>query len=149
MTLLLLVHATYIWVLFFAHIQFVANCAFSTSVEWLQQHPSIFTQTAPIAHFFVKVSHGTTFTTWLQHHFFAIGKPAKLHTVTASNNRDHAPRSLYCCLFVPHGVVLHAHSVHGKPRIQHNACGEGATLGTTVCRQTQALIFSSIAANDA
>jgi len=30
-------------------------------------------------------------------------KRAKLHTVAASNNRDHAPQSLYHCLFVPHG----------------------------------------------
>ena len=30
------------------------------------------------------------------------GKCVKLHTVAASNNRDHTPRSLYCCLFTPH-----------------------------------------------
>jgi len=30
------------------------------------------------------------------------GKPAKLHTVAANNNRDHPMRSFYCCLFVPH-----------------------------------------------
>ena len=30
------------------------------------------------------------------------GKCAKLHTVAASNNRDHALRSLYYCLFAPH-----------------------------------------------
>ena len=30
------------------------------------------------------------------------GKCAKLHTVTASNNRDHQTRSLYYCLFAPH-----------------------------------------------
>ena len=30
------------------------------------------------------------------------GKCAKLHTVVASNNRDHALRSLYYCLFAPH-----------------------------------------------
>jgi len=29
------------------------------------------------------------------------GKCAKLHTVAASNNRDHAPQSLYYCLFAP------------------------------------------------
>jgi len=36
----------------------------------------------------------------------AIGKTesmcAKLHTVAASNNRDHPTRSLYYCLFAPH-----------------------------------------------
>ena len=30
------------------------------------------------------------------------GKCAKLHTVAASNNRDHAPQSIYYCLFAPH-----------------------------------------------
>jgi len=36
-TLLLLVHATYIWVLFFTHILFVVNCTFNTTpVERLQ-----------------------------------------------------------------------------------------------------------------
>jgi len=29
------------------------------------------------------------------------GKCAKLHTVAASNNRDHMPWSLYYCLFAP------------------------------------------------
>jgi len=37
-TLLLLVRATYRWVLLFAHIPFMVNCAFSTTpAEWLQQ----------------------------------------------------------------------------------------------------------------
>ena len=31
-----------------------------------------------------------------------INKCAKLHTEAASNNRDHAPRSLYYCLIAPH-----------------------------------------------
>jgi len=30
------------------------------------------------------------------------GKCTKLHTVAASNNRDHMPWSLYYCLFMPH-----------------------------------------------
>jgi len=30
------------------------------------------------------------------------GKCAKLHTVAASNNRDHMSWSLYYCLFAPH-----------------------------------------------
>jgi len=51
----------------------------------------------------------------------------KLHTVAASNNRDHPARSLYYCLFVPHicGVFLRAHSVHGEPCIsaQHQQSG--------------------------
>jgi len=54
----------------------------------------------------------------------------KLHTVTASNNRDHTPRSLYYCLFASqiHGVVLRAHCVRGEPRVQRNASGVVATV---------------------
>jgi len=38
-TLLLLVHATYIWVLFFMHIPFVVNRTFNTTLtERLQQY---------------------------------------------------------------------------------------------------------------
>jgi len=57
------------------------------------------------------------------------GMCAELRTVAASNNRDHATRSLYYCLFAPHnvGVVLRAHSVRGEPRIQCNASGDVAT----------------------
>jgi len=54
---------------------------------------------------------------------------AKLRTVAASNNRVHAPRSLYYCLFGPHIyiIVLRAHPVRGEPNIQRNATGEVAT----------------------
>ena len=47
------------------------------------------------------------------------GMCAKLHTVAASNHRDHAPQSHHYCLFAPriYIVVLHAHSVRGEPRI--------------------------------
>jgi len=77
----------------------------------------------------------------------------KLHTVVTSNNRDHAPQSLfaytgilfnrsqpsisrdstpqslYYCLFAPHirSVVLRAHHVHGESHIQRNANGEVVT----------------------
>jgi len=30
------------------------------------------------------------------------GNSAKLHTMAASNNRDHPTRSLFYCLFAPH-----------------------------------------------
>ena len=88
---------------------------------------------------------------------------AKLHTVAASNNRDHPTRSLsssplastincspgsQALLEVTHqnhsigitllflvratyiwvGVVLHAHSVRGEPRIQRNATEVVATV---------------------
>jgi len=36
------------------------------------------------------------------------GKCAKLHTLAASNNRDHLTRSLYYCLFAPHNLTFNA-----------------------------------------
>jgi len=57
------------------------------------------------------------------------GMCAKLSSVAASNNRDHAPQSLYYCLFAPHiCVVLRAHPVRGESHIQRNANGEVATV---------------------
>jgi len=58
------------------------------------------------------------------------GKCAKLHTVAASNNRDHPTRSLYYFLFAPHiylGFVLRAHSLWGESHIQRYANREIAT----------------------
>jgi len=43
-TLLLLVYATYVWVLFFTHILFVTNRTFNaTQTEKWQQHPLLLT----------------------------------------------------------------------------------------------------------
>ena len=60
----------------------------------------------------------------------ASGICAKLRTVAASNNIDHAPQSLYCCLFAPHicSVVLRVHPVRGESHIQRNANREVATV---------------------
>ena len=60
---------------------------------------------------------------------------AKLRTVAASNNRVHAPRSLYYCLFAPHMyiIVLRAHPVRGEPHIQRNGTGEVATNYSEPC----------------
>jgi len=56
-TLLLLVRATYIWVLVFAHIPFVVNRAFSaTPVEWLQQY-QFFCNDLCMSHVFSWVCH--------------------------------------------------------------------------------------------
>jgi len=55
------------------------------------------------------------------------GKCAKLHT-DSKQHRDHAPRSLYYCLFAPHIYgVLRAHPARGKSHIQRNANREVAT----------------------
>ena len=57
------------------------------------------------------------------------GMCVKLRTVTASNNRDHATRSLYYCLFAPRTCifVLRAHPVRGESYNQRNTTGEVAT----------------------
>jgi len=72
-------------------------------------------------------------------------KWTKLQTATASNNRDHAPQSLYYCLFVPliyMGLVVHAHPIHGESHIQHNANWEIATTSPPFLQWT-ALITRS------
>ena len=57
---------------------------------------------------------------------------AKLCTIAASNNRDHARNLSYYCLLALHtvynGVILHAHPVRGESHNQCNATGEVATL---------------------
>ena len=57
------------------------------------------------------------------------GKRAKLRTVAASNDRDHAPRSLYYCLFAPRIYsVFFANTTFVVNRaFQRNASGVVAT----------------------
>jgi len=131
-------------VLFFAHILFVVNHAFSaTPAEKLQQHPLLFT-TNHINHMIfvwrlhpARPSHPDHSNISMQLESPS-GMCAKLHTVAASNNRDHMPWSLYYCLFTPHicCVVLHAHSIHGEQHIQCNACGKVATVAYVHVRLT-------------
>ena len=59
----------------------------------------------------VKAELRTTFTSWSQHHFVAIGN--------RSGNPE--PRIMY-------GVVLHAHPVRGESHNQRNTTGEVATV---------------------
>ena len=98
--LLLIARATYLMVLFFTHIPFVVNQTINaTPPERLQQHPLLFTTNHTDRTCFVwRLEFGTTSTSWSQYHFVAIGNPsgmyAKLRTVAASNNKDHAPQSL-------------------------------------------------------
>ena len=99
-TLLFLVHARYTWVLFFVHIPFVVNCTFNaTPTERLQQISLLFTTNRTDFMFFLwklhlaRPSHPShsTILLWSQS---PCGKCAKLHSVAASNNRYHTPRSL-------------------------------------------------------
>jgi len=107
-TLLLLVRATYIWVLFFVHIPFVVNRTFNaTPLERLQQHPHLLKMNCTDRMFFSwsldlpRPSNPAYSTTFMRSESPS-SKCAKLHTVAASSNRDHAAQSLYYCLFAPH-----------------------------------------------
>jgi len=55
------------------------------------------------------------------------GKCAKLHTVAASNNRDHAPQSLCYCLFVPQISVLFFAHIPFVVNHTFNANGRGCS----------------------
>jgi len=100
-TLSLLVRVTYIWVLFFAHIPFVVNRTFNRNAngEVATTSPSFYNDPhRSHVHSLWKLhlarpSHpGHSIT------FLLLESPsrncAKLHTVAASNNRDHPARSL-------------------------------------------------------
>jgi len=106
--LLLLARAIYIMVLFFTHIPFVVNHIINAMPpERLQQHPLLFT-TNHIDHtFFVwrlnlaQPPHPghSTILLWSE---IPNGMCAKLRTVAASNNRDHACNVSYYCLLALH-----------------------------------------------
>jgi len=82
-----------------SHIQGNANGEVATT------SPRFYNEPHPSHVLFVEAASGTTFTSWSQHHFVATEIPsgmcAKFRNVAASNNRDHAPQSLYYCLFAP------------------------------------------------
>ena len=86
----------------------MVNCTFNTTpTERLLQHPPLFTTNSTDRTSFLwrfhttQPSHPGHSTILLQSESLS-GKCAKLHTVVASNNRDHMPWSLYYNLFVPH-----------------------------------------------
>jgi len=71
-------------VLFFTHIPFVVNQTINaTPPERLQQHPLLFTTNRTDRTFFVWRLN-STFTSWSQHHFVAIGNPER-HVRRASH----------------------------------------------------------------
>jgi len=121
----------HIYRVFFAHISFVVNRAFSaTPAERLQRHPLFFTTNRTDPTFFLwrhdlhilvtatfccdwkaRAACAQNFTLWQQ-------------AIIEFTRRDH---SIIACSHHIYGVVLHAHSVRGEPRIQRNARGEVAT----------------------
>jgi len=107
-TLLLLVRTTYIWVLIFVHILFVVNRTFNaTPIKRLQQHPLLFTtnrtdRTFLLRRLYLVWPSYPGYSTILLRSESPSDKCTKLHTMAASNNKDHLTRSLYYCLFAPH-----------------------------------------------
>jgi len=128
-------------VLFFAHILFVMNRAFSaTPAERLQQHPLLFATNRTDRTFFsLRFSHSMTFASWSQHHFCCDQKAQPVCAQSCAlwqqatieiTCRDHSVIAITLSLFAPHiyGVVLRTHSVRDELSIQRNASREVATL---------------------
>ena len=94
-------------VLFFAPIQFVVNHIFNAKPTGrLQQHPLLFTTNNTDCTLFLWRLH-TARLPYPGHRIILLRSEslssmcAKLRIAAASNNRDHAPQSLYHCLFAP------------------------------------------------
>jgi len=85
---------------------------------------------------FGKAAPSTAFTSWSQHHFVGIGKPEwqvrKGSHCGSEQQRGHAPRSLYCCLFALRtyrmGAILRAHPVRSESHIQRHTDREVTTM---------------------
>jgi len=106
--LLLLACTTYTMVLFFTHIPFVVNHTINaTPPERLQQHPLLSTTNHTDRTFFVRRlnsarhPHPGHSTTLLRLEIPSV-MCAKLRTMAASNNRDHARNLSYYCLLALH-----------------------------------------------
>jgi len=81
----------------------------------------------------VKDDPGTTFTSWSQLHFVAIGYPER-HVRKASqrgSKQQHImlaiSHTIACSRYIYYGVILHAHRVRGESHNQRNTTGEVAT----------------------
>ena len=97
--------------LFFAHIPFLVNRAFSaTPAAWLQQHPLLFTTNHTDHMFFVWRLHPTRpshpgHSTILLRSESPSGTCTKPHTVAPSNNEDHTPLSLFA--YASYSSIVH------------------------------------------
>jgi len=114
----------------------------TTPTERLQQHPLLFTMNRTDCTFFLWRLHPAqpsrpSHSTILLRSESSSSKCAKLHIVTASNNRDHLRRSFYYCLFMQH--IYACYSSHlslswwiPQSHVQRNANRE-VSIPNTVC----------------
>jgi len=144
-TLLLLVHATYMYrVVLQAHpVRGESHNQRNTTAEVATTSPPFYNEPHRSHVLCVKAELRTTFTSWSQHHFVASGICAKLRTVVASNNKVHMPWSLYYCLFTPHicmvfffahipFVVNHTNNATPPERLQQHSA-KNSTLSKLSC----------------
>ena len=82
----------------------------------------------------VKAELRTTFTSWSQHHFVAIGNPERhmrkaSHCGSKQQENSHTMITLLLLVRATYmyGIVLHAHPVRGESHNQRNTTGEVAT----------------------
>jgi len=123
--------------LFFAHIPFVVNNTFNaTPPERVQQLPLLFTTNRTDRTFFLwRLLPGTTFASWLQHHFVAIGKArtacaqsfalwqqATIKFMCRNHSIIACSRHVYTLLFLAHIPFVVNHTFNATPpeRLQHS-----------------------------
>jgi len=132
--------------LFFVHILFVVNHTINaTPPERLQQHPLLFTTTNHTDRTFFVWRLNSAWpphpghSTILLRSEILSGICAKLRTMAASNNRDHASQSVivacsrhaYILLFFAHILFVVNHTINATPpeRLQHYTLIQGQVVG--------------------
>jgi len=136
-TLFLLVRATYMYsVVLHAHpVRGESHNQCNTTGEVATTSPPFYNEPHRSHVLCVKAELGTTFTSWSQHHFVAIGNPERhmrkaLHCGSKQQQSSHAMITLLLLVRATYmyGVVLHAHPVRGESHNQCNTTGEVATI---------------------
>jgi len=135
-TLLLLVRATYIYgIVLHAHpVRGESHNQRNATGVVATTSPPFYNEPHRSHVLCVKAELGTTFTSWSQHHFVAIGNP-KRHMRKASHcgSKQQSSHTMITLLLLVratcvYGVALHAYPVRGESHNQRNATGVVATL---------------------
>ena len=135
-TLLLLVRATYMYgVVLHAHpVRGESHNQRNTTGEVATTSPPFFNEPHRSHVLCVKAELRTTFTSWSQHHFVAIGNPERhmrkaSHCGSKQQENSHTMITLLLLVRATYmyGIVLHAHPVRGESHNQRNTTGEVAT----------------------